>query len=177
MLTVRYMLCTTQKPFFPKIVLPRASNSYSIEILPVHHSSWPYRRAIELTVRFGNEIVVLFAIEITKFRFYSSSITESSSSIEISKCSQHEGGVNIVRSLKPFEEPEPDMRANPEIFKFVARSTRPYRFYFNNKSPYHETIDFDVHSNHVEFSDHHAKDGDVYDIVDVHTAANQRLMA
>ncbi|CAJ1963870.1 unnamed protein product [Sphenostylis stenocarpa] len=45
-----------------------------------------------------------------------------------------------------------------EIFEFVARSSGPYRFCFTNKSPYHETIDFDVHSNHVDFTDQHAKD-------------------
>ncbi|XP_027341176.1 transmembrane emp24 domain-containing protein p24beta2-like [Abrus precatorius] len=44
-----------------------------------------------------------------------------------------------------------------EIFEFVARNNGPYRFCFTNRSPYHETIDFDVHSNHVSFVDQHAK--------------------
>ncbi|ESW18646.1 hypothetical protein PHAVU_006G058200 [Phaseolus vulgaris] len=45
-----------------------------------------------------------------------------------------------------------------EIFEFVARSSGPYRFCFTNRSPYHETIDFDIHADHVDFSEQHAKD-------------------
>ncbi|XP_029130157.1 transmembrane emp24 domain-containing protein p24beta2 [Cajanus cajan] len=45
-----------------------------------------------------------------------------------------------------------------EIFEFVARNSGPHRFCFSNRSPYHETIDFDVHSNQAHNSDQHAKD-------------------
>ncbi|KAK7333346.1 hypothetical protein VNO80_30114 [Phaseolus coccineus] len=45
-----------------------------------------------------------------------------------------------------------------EIFEFVARSSGAYRFCFTNRSPYHETIDFDIHADHVDFSEQHAKD-------------------
>lgn len=35
-----------------------------------------------------------------------------------------------------------------------------HHFCFTNKSPYHETIDFDVHSAHFTYYDEHAKDGE-----------------
>ncbi|CAA6670098.1 unnamed protein product [Spirodela intermedia] len=34
-----------------------------------------------------------------------------------------------------------------------------HRFCFTNKSPYHETIDFDIHVNHFAYFEQHAKDG------------------
>jgi len=46
-----------------------------------------------------------------------------------------------------------------EKFEFVAHNKGLYRFCFANKSPYHETIDFDVHVGHYGYLDHHAKDG------------------
>jgi len=46
-----------------------------------------------------------------------------------------------------------------EKFHFVAPNKGVYRFCFTNRSPYHETIDFDVHVGHFALSDEHAKDG------------------
>jgi len=46
-----------------------------------------------------------------------------------------------------------------EKFEFVAHHKGVHRFCFTNKSPYHETIDFDVHVGHFTFYDQHAKDG------------------
>ncbi|GAV68834.1 EMP24_GP25L domain-containing protein/Cellulose_synt domain-containing protein [Cephalotus follicularis] len=45
-----------------------------------------------------------------------------------------------------------------EKFEFVARQKGVHRFCFTNKSPYHETIDFDVHVGHYSYQDDHAKD-------------------
>ncbi|KAJ7963610.1 Transmembrane emp24 domain-containing protein [Quillaja saponaria] len=45
-----------------------------------------------------------------------------------------------------------------EKFEFVAVHKGLHRFCFTNKSPYHETIDFDVHANHFTYYDTHAKD-------------------
>ncbi|KAI4307854.1 hypothetical protein L6164_030989 [Bauhinia variegata] len=45
-----------------------------------------------------------------------------------------------------------------EKFEFVARSKGLHRFCFINKSPFHETIDFDVHVKHFSYYDQHAKD-------------------
>ncbi|KAH7544538.1 hypothetical protein ACOSP7_030108 [Xanthoceras sorbifolium] len=45
-----------------------------------------------------------------------------------------------------------------EKFDFVAHHKGVHRFCFTNKSPYHETIDFDVHVGHFSYYDEHAKD-------------------
>ncbi|KAF5443186.1 hypothetical protein F2P56_035767 [Juglans regia] len=44
-----------------------------------------------------------------------------------------------------------------EKFEFVATKGL-HHFCFTNKSPYHETIDFDVHVSHYTYHDQHAKD-------------------
>lgn len=46
-----------------------------------------------------------------------------------------------------------------EKFEFVAHRKGVHRFCFTNKSPYHETIDFDVQVNHFSYYEQHAKDG------------------
>lgn len=45
-----------------------------------------------------------------------------------------------------------------EKFEFVAHEKGVHRFCFTNKSPYYETIDFDVTENHFTVSDELAKD-------------------
>lgn len=45
-----------------------------------------------------------------------------------------------------------------EKFEFIVRKKGLHRFCFTNKSPYHETIDFDVHVGHFTYFDQHAKD-------------------
>ncbi|EHA8587640.1 transmembrane emp24 domain-containing protein p24beta2 [Cocos nucifera] len=45
-----------------------------------------------------------------------------------------------------------------EKFEFITQKKGLYRFCFTNKSPYHETIDFDVHVNHFSYFDEHAKE-------------------
>lgn len=47
-------------------------------------------------------------------------------------------------------------------YDFVAHKEGLYQFCFTNKSPYHETIDFDVHSSHFYNDVEHAKDGEVF---------------
>lgn len=44
-------------------------------------------------------------------------------------------------------------------FEFVVHKKGLHRFCFTNKSPYHETIDFDIHVAHFAHFDQHAKDG------------------
>ncbi|KAI7991936.1 Transmembrane emp24 domain-containing protein p24beta2 [Camellia lanceoleosa] len=44
-----------------------------------------------------------------------------------------------------------------EKFEFVAHRSGIHRFCFTNKSPYHETVDFDVHEAHFSYHDQHAK--------------------
>ncbi|KAF2288938.1 hypothetical protein GH714_022916 [Hevea brasiliensis] len=43
-------------------------------------------------------------------------------------------------------------------FEFMAHQRGVHSFCFTNKSPYHETIDFDVHVGHFSYYDEHAKD-------------------
>lgn len=45
-----------------------------------------------------------------------------------------------------------------EKFEFIVQKKGLHRFCFTNKSPYHETIDFDVHVAHFSYYDQHAKD-------------------
>ncbi|CAI9784089.1 unnamed protein product [Fraxinus pennsylvanica] len=45
-----------------------------------------------------------------------------------------------------------------EKHEFLSYHQGVYRFCFTNKSPYHETIDFDVHAGHFTYHDEHAKD-------------------
>ncbi|XP_058211234.1 transmembrane emp24 domain-containing protein p24beta2-like isoform X2 [Rhododendron vialii] len=45
-----------------------------------------------------------------------------------------------------------------EKYEFVVRNSGIHHFCFNNKSPYHETIDFDIHVGHFTYLDQHAKD-------------------
>lgn len=47
-------------------------------------------------------------------------------------------------------------------YDFVAHKEGLYQFCFTNKSPYHETIDFDVHSSHFYNDVEHAKDGEPF---------------
>lgn len=46
-----------------------------------------------------------------------------------------------------------------EKFEFIVQRKGLHRFCFTNKSPYHETIDFDIHVGHFTHFDLHAKDG------------------
>nr|CAB3483631.1 unnamed protein product [Digitaria exilis] len=43
-------------------------------------------------------------------------------------------------------------------FEFIVQKRGVHRFCFTNKSPYHETIDFDVHVGHFSYFEQHAKD-------------------
>ncbi|GLT57484.1 hypothetical protein SLA2020_304520 [Shorea laevis] len=47
-----------------------------------------------------------------------------------------------------------------EKFEFVSHEKGHHRFCFINKSPYYETIDFEVQENHFTVYDKHAKDGE-----------------
>lgn len=69
-----------------------------------------------------------------------------------------EEGVDLV--IKgPSNEQIHDIRdKTSEKYEFVVQHKGIYRFCFTNKSPYHETIDFDVHVGHFAYYDQHAKD-------------------
>lgn len=47
-----------------------------------------------------------------------------------------------------------------EKLQFVAHEKGVYKFCFTNRSPYHETLDFDVYVGHFTYYEQHAKDGE-----------------
>jgi hypothetical protein len=67
-------------------------------------------------------------------------------------------GVDLV--IKgPSGEQIHDLRNKiSEKYDFVVHNKGVYRFCFSNKSPYTETIDFDVHVGHFSYYEEHAKD-------------------
>ncbi|GMI85205.1 p24 subfamily beta 2 [Hibiscus trionum] len=71
--------------------------------------------------------------------------------------SSHEGVDLVVKG--PSGDQIQDYRDKiSEKFEFVANQKGVHHFCFSNKSPYHETVDFDVHENHFSYYDQHAKD-------------------
>ncbi|XP_055802511.1 transmembrane emp24 domain-containing protein p24beta2 [Solanum dulcamara] len=69
-----------------------------------------------------------------------------------------EDGVDLVVK-GPSGEQIHDLRDKiSEKSEFTSHHEGIYHFCFTNKSPYHETIDFDLHSAHFVYHDEHAKD-------------------
>ncbi|KAI3870582.1 hypothetical protein MKX03_022775 [Papaver bracteatum] len=67
-------------------------------------------------------------------------------------------GVDLVVK-GPTEEQIHDARDKTnEKFEFVAHKKGVHKFCFTNKSPYHETLDFDIHVGHFTYFEQHAKD-------------------
>jgi hypothetical protein len=69
-----------------------------------------------------------------------------------------EEGVDLVIKGPSGEQIHDFRNKISEKYEFVVHKKGVYRFCFNNKSPYHETIDFDVHIGHFTYHDQHAKD-------------------
>ncbi|KAG4161781.1 hypothetical protein ERO13_D01G076800v2 [Gossypium hirsutum] len=69
----------------------------------------------------------------------------------------HEGVDLVVKG--PTGDQIQDFRDKiSEKFEFVAHQKGIHHFCFSNKSPYYETVDFDVHESHFTYYDQHAKD-------------------
>ncbi|PHT52932.1 Transmembrane emp24 domain-containing protein p24beta2, partial [Capsicum baccatum] len=69
-----------------------------------------------------------------------------------------EEGVDLVVK-GPSGEQIHDLRDKiSEKSEFTSHHEGVYRFCFTNKSPYHETIDFDLHAAHFVYHDEHAQD-------------------
>ncbi|CAI0427609.1 unnamed protein product [Linum tenue] len=62
-----------------------------------------------------------------------------------------------------------------EKYEFVVYYTGIYRFCFTNKSPYHETIDFDVHVSHYTFHDEHARNEHFWPLMEEMTKLEETL--
>ncbi|CAN0912203.1 Transmembrane emp24 domain-containing protein p24beta2 [Linum grandiflorum] len=62
-----------------------------------------------------------------------------------------------------------------EKYEFVVYYRGPYRFCFKNKSPYHETIDFDIHISHFMFHDEHARNEHFWPLMEELTKLEESL--
>ncbi|VVA26439.1 PREDICTED: transmembrane emp24 [Prunus dulcis] len=69
-----------------------------------------------------------------------------------------EDGVDLVIKGPSGEQINDIRDKTSEKFEFVVQKQGVHQFCFTNKSPYHETIDFDVHAAHFTYYDQHAKD-------------------
>ncbi|KAM0942580.1 putative transmembrane emp24 domain-containing protein [Dioscorea sansibarensis] len=67
-------------------------------------------------------------------------------------------GVDLVVKGPSGEQIHDSRDKSSEKFDFVVHKSGVHKFCFTNKSPYHETIDFDVHIGHFTYFDQHAKD-------------------
>ncbi|GAB2285174.1 hypothetical protein Dimus_019626 [Dionaea muscipula] len=67
-------------------------------------------------------------------------------------------GVDLVVKGPGGEQVYATQDKSSEKFEFVTQKKGLFRFCFSNKSPYHETIDFDIHVGHFAYYDQHAKD-------------------
>ncbi|KAL2316550.1 hypothetical protein Fmac_030426 [Flemingia macrophylla] len=69
-----------------------------------------------------------------------------------------EEGVDLVVKGPSGEQIQDFRDKTSEKFEFVAHKSGVHKFCFTNKSPYHETVDFDVHVGHFSYFEQHAKD-------------------
>nr|GEV48828.1 transmembrane emp24 domain-containing protein p24beta2 [Tanacetum cinerariifolium] len=77
-----------------------------------------------------------------------------------------EDGVDLVIK-DPTGELVYDVYASAsEMHEFIANKKGLYNFCFTNKSPYHETVDFDVQAGHFAYYDQHAKDEHIKPLFD-----------
>ncbi|KAF9597645.1 hypothetical protein IFM89_020405 [Coptis chinensis] len=69
-----------------------------------------------------------------------------------------EDGVDLVVKGPSGDQLYDSRDKTSEKFDFLVHKRGLHQFCFTNKSPYHETIDFDVHGGHFTYVDQHAKD-------------------
>ncbi|GJN04118.1 hypothetical protein PR202_ga21637 [Eleusine coracana subsp. coracana] len=69
-----------------------------------------------------------------------------------------EEGVDLVVKDPNGAQVRDSRDKTSDKFEFIVQKRGVHHFCFTNKSPYHETIDFDVHVGHFSYFDQHAKD-------------------
>lgn len=69
-----------------------------------------------------------------------------------------EDGVDLVVKDPKGDQIHDSRDKISDKFEFIVQKRGVHRFCFTNKSPYHETVDFDVHVGHFSYFDQHAKD-------------------
>ncbi|KAK4343532.1 hypothetical protein RND71_036626 [Anisodus tanguticus] len=72
--------------------------------------------------------------------------------------SANEGGVDLMITGPSGEQIHGFRDKTSEKYEFITYKKGLYQFCFTNKSPYHETLDFDVQVAHYTYYDQHAKD-------------------
>ncbi|KAL9259875.1 Transmembrane emp24 domain-containing protein [Drosera capensis] len=71
---------------------------------------------------------------------------------------QTDHGVDLVVTGPDGNQIQDIRDKTTDKFDFVAHKKGVYKFCFTNRSPYHESIDFDVFVGHFTYYDEHAKD-------------------
>ncbi|KAL8494835.1 hypothetical protein ACS0TY_019133 [Phlomoides rotata] len=69
-----------------------------------------------------------------------------------------DGAVDLLIKGPSGEKIHEFVEKTNEKYEFMVQKRGVYRFCFKNRSPFHETIDFDVHVGHFRYFDQHAKD-------------------
>ncbi|KAG8057328.1 hypothetical protein GUJ93_ZPchr0002g24073 [Zizania palustris] len=69
-----------------------------------------------------------------------------------------EDGVDLVVKDPSGNQIHDSRDKTSDKFEFIVHKRGVHRFCFTNKSPYHETVDFDVLVGHFSYFDQHAKD-------------------
>ncbi|XP_059661270.1 transmembrane emp24 domain-containing protein p24beta2-like [Cornus florida] len=71
---------------------------------------------------------------------------------------QSDDGVDLVIKGPSGEQIHDFRDKTSEKYEFMVQKNGLYQLCFTNKSPYSETIDFDIHISHFSYHDQHAKD-------------------
>ncbi|KAL9271427.1 Transmembrane emp24 domain-containing protein, partial [Drosera capensis] len=79
---------------------------------------------------------------------------------------QTDRGVDLVVTGPDGNQIQDIRDKTSDKFDFVAHKKGVYKFCFTNRSPYHETIDFDVLFGHFTYYDEHAKDEHLKPLLD-----------
>ncbi|XP_060211491.1 transmembrane emp24 domain-containing protein p24beta2 [Lycium barbarum] len=72
--------------------------------------------------------------------------------------SANDGAVDLMITGPSGEQIHGFRDKTSEKYEFIANRKGLFQFCFTNKSPYHETLDFDVQVVHYTYYDQHAKD-------------------
>nr|XP_009796258.1 PREDICTED: transmembrane emp24 domain-containing protein p24beta2-like [Nicotiana sylvestris] len=116
--------------------------------------AWSFNGAFGIRFVIEKEECFSHKVEMGETVHYSFVVIKSDGSWHYSE----EEGVDLVVK-GPSGEQIHDLRDKiSEKSEFVAHHEGIYRFCFTNKSPYHETVDFDLHAAHFVYHDEHAKD-------------------
>ncbi|XP_042520926.1 transmembrane emp24 domain-containing protein p24beta2-like [Macadamia integrifolia] len=84
-------------------------------------------------------------------------------------------GVDLVVKGPTGDQIHDSRDKTSEKFEFIAQRKGLHQFCFTNKSPYHETVDFDIHVGHLTYFEQHAKDEHFQPLLDQITKLEESL--